>query len=185
MYPLSTDVIRQQRMGQTISQRAAWRVHQSVAIFCERLVAYEMFVRFMTPCHTPPGLQRLTVIRAPLYVVRLYIFHIQLARIRPLPFLSFVHPSSLRTWQPLTHEPFFYSVPLGRLKSLILLARTRTDGFTVLGQINLERFHVLVKAQRAHGPQQVVPVDRLALFLEALVTRLRRDKRNEFRYAFL
>ena len=41
--------------------------------------------------------------------------------------------------------------------------------FTVLLQVQLQRVHVLVKPQSTHGPQQVVTVDGLPLFMLALV----------------
>ena len=59
------------------------------------------------------------------------------------------------------------------------------DGLPVFGQVHLERLHVLVEAQGAHGPQYVVTIDRLALLLQALVRGLRRDERDELRNALL
>lgn len=71
------------------------------------------------------------------------------------------------------------------VESLFLFGRIGTDRFPVFGQVNLERLHVLVKAQSAHGPQKIITVNCLAFFLQALVTRFGCDEGNEFRNAFL
>lgn len=41
--------------------------------------------------------------------------------------------------------------------------------FSVLVEVELERLHVLLEAQRAHGPQEVVPVDGFPFLPLALV----------------
>ena len=37
-------------------------------------------------------------------------------------------------------------------------------------KVQLQGLHIILKAQRAHRPQQVIPIDRLAFFSLALVT---------------
>lgn len=53
------------------------------------------------------------------------------------------------------------------------------------GEVDLERVDVLVEAQRAHGPKQVLAVDGLALLLLALVAGLGGDEADELRHALL
>lgn len=55
----------------------------------------------------------------------------------------------------------------------------------ILGEVNLERFDVLVKAEGGHGPEEIVSVDGLALFLQALVRGFGRDEGNELGDALL
>jgi hypothetical protein len=45
--------------------------------------------------------------------------------------------------------------------------------------------NVRVEAQRTHRPQYIVAVNRLALLLDAFVTRLRRDEANKLGHALL
>ena len=42
---------------------------------------------------------------------------------------------------------------------------------SVLLQVDLEGVHVLLESEGGHGPEQIVPVDSLALLLLALVAR--------------
>lgn len=55
----------------------------------------------------------------------------------------------------------------------------------VLGEVDLERLNVLIEAQCAHRPQNIVSIDRFPLLLLALIARLAGDEGNEFRYALL
>merc|ERR1711935_500591 len=55
----------------------------------------------------------------------------------------------------------------------------------ILMKINLERLDVLLETQRAHGPQQIVAVDRLTLFTLTFITCFACDKTYELRYTFL
>ena len=51
-------------------------------------------------------------------------------------------------------------------------------------EIQIERLNVWFKAQRGHGPQQVVPVDGLALLLLALVAGPVHPAQSELQPAF-
>ena len=59
------------------------------------------------------------------------------------------------------------------------------DGLAGLLQVDLERADVVVEAERRHGEQDVLAVDRLALLLVAPLRRLRRDERDELADALL
>mmetsp|Transcript_340 Transcript_340/g.996 ORF Transcript_340/g.996 Transcript_340/m.996 type:complete len:267 (+) Transcript_340:261-1061(+) len=66
-----------------------------------------------------------------------------------------------------------------------LLRLVPPHGLPVLGEVQLERLNVLVKPEGRHGPQKIVPIDRLALFLHALVRRLGGDERYKFGHTLL
>lgn len=71
----------------------------------------------------------------------------------------------------------------GRCTALLRLLAL--DGLTILAQINLQRLHVLIESQGTHGPQQIVPVDRLAFLLHAFIRGLGGHEGYEFGYGFL
>lgn len=68
---------------------------------------------------------------------------------------------------------------------VFLVVLLHFDRLAVLLQIELERLDVAVEAERAHGPDDVVAVDGLALFLLALVAGFARDERDELAHALL
>ncbi|KAJ8524521.1 hypothetical protein ON010_g16597 [Phytophthora cinnamomi] len=72
-----------------------------------------------------------------------------------------------------------------RAHVVLLVVLLHLDRLAVLLQVELERLHVAVEAQRAHGPDDVVAVDGLALLLLALVAGLARDERDELAHALL
>lgn len=56
------------------------------------------------------------------------------------------------------------------LLSLLLTTVSKShDYISVLLQVDLEGVYVLLESERGHGPEQIVPVDCLALLLLALV----------------
>lgn len=59
------------------------------------------------------------------------------------------------------------------------------NGLSKPRQVLLQRVDVLVEAQRAHRPQDVVPVDGLTLLALALVARLGRDEAHKLAHALL
>lgn len=52
-------------------------------------------------------------------------------------------------------------------------------------QVELQRLHVHVEAQRGHGEQDVLTIDGLPLLLVAALARLRRDEADELAHALL
>lgn len=52
-------------------------------------------------------------------------------------------------------------------------------------QVQLQRLHVHVKAQRGHGKQDVLPIDGLPLLLVAALARLWRDEADELAHTLL
>lgn len=52
-------------------------------------------------------------------------------------------------------------------------------------QVELERLHVHVEAQRGHGEEDVLAVDGLPLLLVAALAGLRRDEADELAHALL
>ena len=59
------------------------------------------------------------------------------------------------------------------------------DSLSVLGQVQFEWFYVFVKAKCGHGPQQVIPIDGLAFFLQTLVAGFGCNEGDELRHALL
>lgn len=64
--------------------------------------------------------------------------------------------------------------------------RARAENYlTEFLQVELQRLHVHVEAQRGHGKQDVFPVDGLPLLLVAALARLRRDEADKFAHTLL
>ena len=59
----------------------------------------------------------------------------------------------------------YLSLQVPHLGCAFLLLIGGTHSFPILGQVRFQRLDVLVKAKRAHGPEQVIAIDGLALFL--------------------
>mmetsp|Transcript_12965 Transcript_12965/g.55332 ORF Transcript_12965/g.55332 Transcript_12965/m.55332 type:complete len:218 (+) Transcript_12965:1950-2603(+) len=97
----------------------------------------------------------------------------------PVPRAILVTPERSLGVAPRVVLPVFRGVPLLRVRRLLAL------GLAILVQVHLERLDVLLESERAHGPQQVVAVDGLALFALALIARLAGDEADELRDALL
>lgn len=72
---------------------------------------------------------------------------------------------------------------LALLPAFCLLAAL--DRLAVFHEVELEGLYVLVEAEGAHGPKEVIAVDGLAFLLLAFVAGFRGDEGDEFRDAFL
>lgn len=59
------------------------------------------------------------------------------------------------------------------------------DGVPVLAQVELQDVQVALEPQRIDRPEQILPVDGLALLVFTLLAGLARDERYELRHALL